>query len=104
MSSIMNPLVQDPDCLTLGPLPNDPLTVGAFKITPRIATVQPGQSVGIDLTFDPSGCNTVKERLRLCVSGVDPKDSLSQVNHPASFIVTYLTFSFVLLIIDYPFF
>jgi hypothetical protein len=78
-SSIQNPLVKDPDNVSNGPLPTDPLTVGAFKISPRISTVQPGQSVGIDMTFDPSGCKTVKERLRICVSAVDPKDSLSQV-------------------------
>lgn len=78
-SSIQNPLVQDPDNVSNGPLPTDPLTVGAFKISPRISTVQPGQSVGIDMTFDPSGCKTVKERLRICVSAIDPKDSLSQV-------------------------
>jgi hypothetical protein len=77
--SILNPLVQDPDSLNLGPLPNDPLHVGAFLISPRIATVQPGQSVGIDLKFDPSGCATVKERIRICVSGADPKDTLTQV-------------------------
>ena len=31
------------------------------------------------MTFDPSGSKTVKERLRICVSAVDPKDSLSKV-------------------------
>lgn len=77
-ASTLNPLVKDPDSLTLGALPTDPLVVGAFTVHPRIATVQPGQSVSIDMKFDPSGCETVKEKLRICVSGADPKDPLSQ--------------------------
>eukprot|EP01034_Spumella_vulgaris_P022205 gene22205-28319_t len=78
-TSTLNPLVQDPDSLVLGTLPTDPLVVGAFTVGPRIGTVQPGQFVGINMKFDPSGCATVKERLRLCISGVDPKDTLSQI-------------------------
>ncbi|RYG69380.1 hypothetical protein EON64_02860, partial [archaeon] len=74
--STLNPLVQDPDNLALGALPSDPLVVGAFTIHPRIATVLPGQSISIDVKFDPSGCETVKEKLRICISGANPNDPL----------------------------
>eukprot|EP01033_Poteriospumella_lacustris_P008315 gene8315-5998_t len=77
--STLNPLVKDPDNLATPTLPSDPLVVGAFTIHPRIATIQPGQAISIDMKFDPSGCETVKERLRLCVSGADPNDALTQV-------------------------
>jgi hypothetical protein len=78
-TSTLNPLVKDPDNLQTPTLPSDPLVVGAFTIHPRIATVQPGQAVSIDMKFDPSGCVTVKEKLRICVSGADPNDPLTQV-------------------------
>ena len=39
--------------------------------------MQPGQVVGIDVTFDPAGCDTAKERLRFIVAGVDPNDALT---------------------------
>eukprot|EP00606_Chrysophyceae_sp_TOSAG23-5_P000584 GSChrysophyteH2.ASY1.ANO1.693.1 assembled CDS len=57
----------------------DPLVVGAFKITPRIGRVSPGETVGIDMTFDPNGCDLARERLRVCISGVDPNDNAAQV-------------------------
>jgi hydrocephalus-inducing protein len=76
-TSTLNPLVVDPDELPQSAPPEDPMVVGAFTVTPRIGVVQPGQSVGIDMKFDPSGCETVKERMRLCVSGADPKDALT---------------------------
>eukprot|EP01032_Pedospumella_encystans_P008479 gene8479-10061_t len=76
-TAALNPLVVDPDELPPGSLPEDPLVVGAFTVTPRIGVVQPGQSVSIDMKFDPSGCETVKEKMRLCVSGADPKDALT---------------------------
>ena len=60
-ASTLNPLVVDPDELPVATAPEDPLVVGAFTVLPRIGVVQPGQSVGIDMTFDPSGCETVKE-------------------------------------------
>ena len=78
-TSSLNPLVVDSDELPVGVLPDDPLVVGAFTVLPRIGTVLPGQTVNIDMKFDPSGCDTVKERMRLCISGVDPKDASSQV-------------------------
>eukprot|EP01038_Epipyxis_sp_PR26KG_P004323 gene4323-6124_t len=78
-TSTLNPLVEDPDGLALGPVPTDPLVVGAFTIFPRVGIIQPGQSIGIDMKFDPSGCATVKERLRMCLSGADPQDSLTKV-------------------------
>eukprot|EP01031_Cornospumella_fuschlensis_P047913 gene47913-58696_t len=74
--STLNPLVQDPDNLVLGTLPSDPLVVGAFTVHPRVATVLPGQSISIDVKFDPSGCETVKEKLRICISGANPDDPL----------------------------
>jgi len=78
-TSSLNPLVVDSDELPAGVLPDDPLVVGAFTVLPRIGTVLPGQTINIDMKFDPSGCDTVKERMRLCISGVDPKDTTSQV-------------------------
>jgi hypothetical protein len=77
--SSLNPLVQDPDSLALTPAPSDPLVVGAFTIHPRVATIQPGQAVSIDMKFDPSGCETVVEKLRICVGGADPNDPLTIV-------------------------
>lgn len=77
-TSNLNPLVQDPDQLAATSMPTDPLVVGAFKIHPRIATIQPGQAVSLEMAFDPSGCETVKEKLRLAISGADPNDPLTQ--------------------------
>jgi hydrocephalus-inducing protein len=79
--STLNPLVVDPDQLAAATIPpeSNVLTVGAFKISPRIATVLPGQPISIAMTFDPSGCETVKEKLRICVSGADPNDQLTQI-------------------------
>jgi hypothetical protein len=74
-----NPLVYDPDSLSAGAVPTDALTIGSFRISPRIGVVQPGQSIGIDATFDPSGCGTVHEKLRVCITGVNPKDPASVV-------------------------
>jgi hypothetical protein len=74
-----NTLAFDPDALSLGPVPTDALTIGSFRINPRIGVVQPGQSVGIDATFDPSGCGTVHEKLRICITGINPKDPGSVV-------------------------
>ena len=78
-TSTLNPLVQDPDNLPLPAPPTDPLVVGAFTIHPRVATVQPGQAISIDMKFDPSGCETVVEKLRICVGGADPNDPLTIV-------------------------
>ncbi len=74
-----NPLVHDPDELEAGSCPDDPLVVGAFKVHPRIARVAPGETVGIDMSFDPKGCDVAREKLRICISGVDPNDGPCQV-------------------------
>ena len=74
-----NPLVADPDALPMGELPTDPLVVGAFKVTPRVGRVAPGETVGIDMTFDPNGSDIAREHLRVCISGIDPSEPLSQV-------------------------
>jgi len=78
-ASLGNPLVADPDALPAGDLPVDPLVVGAFKIHPRVGRVAPGETVGIDMTFDPNGSDLAREKLRVCISGVDPDEPLSQV-------------------------
>ena len=79
VSSGGNDLVSDPDALPAGDLPTDPLVVGAFKISPRVGRVAPGETVGIDMTFDPNGSDLAREKLRVCISGVDPDEPLSQV-------------------------
>eukprot|EP00605_Chrysophyceae_sp_TOSAG23-4_P000636 GSChrysophyteH1.ASY1.ANO1.717.1 assembled CDS len=71
--------VDELDALDAPALASDPLVVGAFKITPRIGRVSPGETVGIDMTFDPNGCDLARERLRVCISGVDPNDNAAQV-------------------------
>jgi hypothetical protein len=75
----VNPLVFDPDGITTGPVAETPLVVGAFTIRPKLGIVQPGQVAGIDMTFDPNGCDAARERLRMVVSGSDMNDSLSKV-------------------------
>lgn len=77
--STLNPFVQDPDNLPCVPLPIDPLVVGAFTIHPRITTVLPGQSISIEVKFDPSGCDVAKEKLRICISGANPVDALTKI-------------------------
>ena len=73
-----NPLVTDPDGLVAAPAPDAPLVVGAFSVSPRIGSIAPGQVVGIDIKFDPAGCDVSKEKLRICYSGADIKDTLTQ--------------------------
>ena len=75
----MNVLVHDPDDLQAGTVPEDPLVVGAFTVHPRIARVAPGETVGIDMTFDPKGCDVAREKLRICISGIDPNEGPSMV-------------------------
>ena len=70
--------VFDPDELTEVPLPENKLEIGSFSAFPRIGVVQPGESVGIDIMFNPAGCRTVRERLRACLSGIDEKSVSAQ--------------------------
>ena len=73
-STNKNNFVYDPDNLPVVSPPEDPLVISAFKVFPRIGVVQPGQSVPIDIKFDPSSCSVAKETLRICITGIDPKD------------------------------
>lgn len=72
-----NLLIFDPDNMNAMPIPENPLTIGAFNVSPRMAVIQPGQRISIDIKFDPSGCNTARERLRFCITGVDANDAPS---------------------------
>ena len=74
-----NMLIFDPDSYNQGVIPEDPLAIGAFTVFPRIGVITPGQRVSIDIKFDPSGCNLARERLRVCITGIDGNDSLSQL-------------------------
>lgn len=77
-SSGTNPLVVDPDELELGAIPEDPLVVGAFTVHPRVGIAAPGETIVIDVTFDPNGHDIARESMRLCISGVDQRHQLSQ--------------------------
>ena len=69
----------DPDELEPGAAPEDPLTLGAFTVSPRVGMCAPGEVIGIDVRFDPNGCDIAKERVRICISGVDPNQQSSKV-------------------------
>lgn len=77
-TGVNNPLVQDPDKLPASIVPDNPLKIGAFDVSPRIGVVEPGQTVGIDMKFDPSGCENAREKLRFSITGTDPKDTTVQ--------------------------
>jgi hypothetical protein len=74
-----NASVYDPDSLSPVTLPTDPLQIGAFVITPRIGTLEPGQRLTVDVKFNPKVCDVMKERLRFFISGINPNDSNSMV-------------------------
>lgn len=74
-----NPFVKDPDELAPCVVPSDPLVVGAFTVIQRAGVIQPGETSGFDIKFDPSGCESAHERLRILLAGVDPLDSSSMV-------------------------
>jgi hypothetical protein len=73
------PGVFDPDSIPPAPAPEDPLQLGAFNMTLRAGVLQPGQVAGIDLKFDPSGCEATREKFRICITGVDPNDLSSKI-------------------------
>ena len=78
-SSTSNPLVQDPDSLAEAAVPDDPLVVGAFTILGRVGVVQPGATGFFDMKFDPSGSQGTKEKLRICITGIDHHDAPAQL-------------------------
>ena len=71
-------VISDPDELAAVDPPSTPLEIGSFWVGPRMGIIQPGESVGIDVKFNPAGCKTVREKFRLCVSGVNGDDTPSQ--------------------------
>jgi len=77
--SSSNPLVQDPDALGEPVAPDDPLVVGAFTILGRVGVVQAGATGFFDMKFDPSGSQGTKEKLRICISGIDHQDAPAQL-------------------------
>lgn len=81
-----NPYVFDPDSIPTVTVTETPLMVGAFSVHPRMGIVGVGQVVGVDITFDPTGCDSVRERLRFVISGTDEGDPLHQT--AAAFDVT----------------
>ena len=74
-SSITKSYVVDPDQIVLEAIPDDPLKLGAFNISPRIGIIQPGQTGVFDVSYDPQHNGISIEKLRICVTGVDPNDS-----------------------------
>eukprot|EP01041_Mallomonas_annulata_P003640 gene3640-7257_t len=77
-ASAGHPSIIDPDHLIATPTPKDPLLVGAFKAFPRVGYVQPGECAIVEVAFNPSGCDTARERLKFFISGSDMNDMLSQ--------------------------
>jgi hypothetical protein len=69
-----NPYVFDPDSIPAVSVAETPLVVGAFSVHPRVGIVGVGQTVGVDVTFDPTGCDSVRESLRFVISGTDEGD------------------------------
>jgi hydrocephalus-inducing protein len=80
-----NVYVYDPDGIAAVTVPDTVMRVGAFTVSPYIGIIGPGQVAGVDITFDPSGCETVKEKLRFIVCGSDENDSSNQVEAVAGF-------------------
>ena len=78
-SSSSNPLVYDPDGLTEVIVPEDPLVVGAFTVLGRVGVVQAGATGFFDMKFDPSGSQGTKEKLRICITGIDHQDTPAQL-------------------------
>ena len=61
--------VYDPDGIAPMAVTDATMRVGSFTVTPYIGVIGPGQVAGVDITFDPSGCETAKEKLRFIVCG-----------------------------------
>ena len=80
-----NVYVYDPDGIAAVTIPDTVMRVGAFTVSPYIGIIGPGQVAGVDITFDPSGCETVKEKLRFIVCGSDENDSSNQIEAVAGF-------------------
>ena len=74
-----NPCVYDPDGIPNLPIPDSPLLVGAFSIYPRIGIISPGQTVNIEITFDPTICENAKEKIRFYITGTNERDSIYQI-------------------------
>ena len=70
--------LHDPDELSAVDPPANPLEIGSFWVGPRMGVIQPGESIGIDVKFNPAGCKTMREKFRICVSGVNGEDTPSQ--------------------------
>ena len=71
-------LVIDPDQITLEAAPEDSLKVGFFTISSRVGLVQPGQTAGFEIAYDPQGSGISREKLRICITGVDPSDNVTR--------------------------
>ena len=77
-NSVGNLLLYDPDGIPAVAVGETTLIVGAFSVSPRIGVLSPGQVVGIDITFNPVGCDAVREKLRFVLTGTDENDPLHQ--------------------------
>ena len=77
-NNVGNVLLFDPDGIPAVSAGETSLIVGAFSVSPRIGVISPGQVVGIDITFDPVGCDAVREKLRFVLTGTDENDALYQ--------------------------
>ena len=73
-----NMCVYDPDGIAPMAVTDATMRVGSFTVFPYIGVIGPGQIAGVDITFDPSGCETAKEKLRFVVCGSDESDSSNQ--------------------------
>ncbi|CAN0076157.1 unnamed protein product, partial [Hapterophycus canaliculatus] len=56
-------------------VPDDPLSLGRFDVTPSGGLVQPGESVSVSVRYSPENANAHRETLCLKVSGSDPSDA-----------------------------
>ncbi|CAM9160782.1 unnamed protein product, partial [Discosporangium mesarthrocarpum] len=55
-------------------VPDGPLTLGRFEVTPSGGLVQPGQSVSIRVDYSPQKANAHQETICIKVSGANPSD------------------------------
>ena len=72
-----NMCVYDPDGIAPMAVTDATMRVGSFTVYPYIGVIGPGQVAGVDITFDPSGCETAQEKLRFIVCGSDENDSVA---------------------------
>ena len=64
----------DPDNLVQEPVVNEVLKVGSIVVSSRVGIVQPGQTAGFDISFDPLGMTSVREKFRIAISGVNERN------------------------------